>query len=160
MDRVQAFQRFTILERRGPAVRIRIVDREGWVEAGALTVLPEIQKVKPQRRDAEIPLDFRKAKNEKRTADYHRNRREPIPGEMIFLRESFQVGDRFLFRFFSLTDDMIYVVNPELSPLKLLTLAWKDFFQIPRYGLPVATVMMSVFPLPDGTPDPGWVSHG
>lgn len=122
-----------------------------WVERATLTMGVHLQE-KPAGRI--VPHDHLLAK----AADLsliHRRRR-PKGGEIVFLRNDRTTSWRFLFTVEIEGVGHVLLVDPAMPPADAISPPPEATCILPLGERRIESVLVPVFPLPDGTPDPGW----
>jgi hypothetical protein len=153
-----------LLEERGEAALVQFRGfKPTWVERRGLTNLR-----KPPRTSKDLrgpPADFVAAQEavlrEGGPPDFGRRRRPPRGGEIVFVREQARAGFLEPWRYLCLTRDdtgpKAVLIRPELSTEQAFAPTWSDVTYVDAPDFEPARTLFPAFPLPDGTPDPGWV---
>jgi hypothetical protein len=144
-----------------------------WFESKGLHELRDMQPVKMSPGGPDCPVDqgtddrpadiqlFEGWTKKNGTPKYGRRRRPIKGGELVYVRQERLAGrfEPWRFVFCSRREGVHVAVlaRPELPPTGVISPDWDEVRLIPlkEDGLP-HRVLFPVYPLPDGTEDPGW----
>ena len=138
-----------------------------WIESAGLSPIPT-PRVIPCRSPSPFPVsrcldwELLQEKHPVAPPTYPRRRREPVGGEIVYLRNDLHQGAALPWRFYGTTQTEkgteVLLIDPSLDPTRALGPSW---VQVKRFLIEKspASYLIPVFPLPDGTRNPGWVAR-
>ena len=153
-------QEVQVLERQKEASRIVLAPWTApvWVETSLLHAwrkesaprTPE--EPKEQARD----IDLVRTQLKLGPLTYGRRRLRPKCGELVFIRGQSQAPWRFLAVAGTGERALAILVDPEVAPSNAMTPDWPEAQLVELDGGEPWRKLLVVFPLPDGTENPGW----
>lgn len=154
----------TILQKRGDAAQVQHPDFSAvWIEIELLKpVAPRPTRESPHHGEA--PSDFlllERWLDVHGAPSYGRRRRHPHSGEMVWVRAELRDPDQepVPWRLLSVVQlegqPTVTLIHPARPGAEALYASWEEVrhLQAPKGA---ASALLPVFPLPDGTEDPGW----
>ncbi len=158
VDRIPAQAHLQQVESQGLATRVRYGGREGWVETVPFRPVSSAPAVSAPVEPRPTPADFVlvDARLSRGALPYRRRRKEPVPGDLVFRRSEWKAGPKpHAWRLFAIEHEAVFLMSPAFLPETLLTLQWGDLLREPLLGKTPGSILLTIFPLPDGTESPG-----